>query len=153
MRKIFTIILSALLALNAANAQNSLNSKADNILGDYECFEKGNESRIHITKAADGSYTGTLFWVKDDRDPSTGDCWKDINNPDKSLRGRYVHSLSIINGLKYNADKKQWAKGKIYDPNRGITANCTAQFNDKGDLIIRGSILGIGESITWKRMK
>ena len=153
MKKIFTIIAATFLMTFAANAQNALNSKADSILGDYECFEEGNESRMHITKNADGSFTGTLFWLKDDLDPKTGDCWKDYRNPDKSLRSRYVHDIPLVVGLKYNAEKKQWDKGKIYDPNRGIKANCTAQFSQNGDLVIKGTVLGIGESITWKKMK
>ena len=153
MKKIFTIIAATFLMTFAANAQNALNSKADSILGDYECFEEGNESRMHITKNVDGSFTGTLFWLKDDLDPKTGDCWKDYRNPDKSLRSRYVHDIPLVVGLKYNAEKKQWDKGKIYDPNRGIKANCTAQFSQNGDLVIKGTVLGIGESITWKKMK
>ena len=153
MKKILLIIFAALIAVPMVDAQNVLNSKGDNILGNYECFETNNESRIHFTKEADGTYTGTLFWVKDDIDPKTGDCWKDYKNPDKSLRNRYTHDISIVTGMKYNAEKGQWDKGKIYDPNRGIKVNCTAQFNAAGDLIIRGSVLGIGESITWIRMK
>ena len=140
-------------ALFLAPSQLKAQSSAgDKILGDYECFEQGNESRIRFKRAADGTYSGTLFWVKDDIDPKTGDCWKDYRNPDKSLRDRYTHDITIVEGLKYNPDKKVWEKGKIYDPNRGIKVTCTAQFSASGELIIRGSVLGIGESITWKKM-
>ena len=55
--------------------------------------------------------------------------------------------------MQYNPQKKQWDKGRIYDPNRGIKVSCTARFSANGSLIIRGSVLGIGESITWVRMK
>ena len=154
MKKYLAILAMALMIAPAVtHAQNTLNSAADNILGDYECFDEGNESRMHITKNVDGSFTGTLFWLKDDLDPKTGDCWKDYRNPDKSLRSRYVHDIPLVVGLKYNAEKKQWDKGKVYDPNRGIKANCTAQFSQNGDLVIKGTVLGIGESITWKKMK
>ena len=153
MKKIIAIIAAALFVMPLASAQNALNAKAENILGDYECFETGNESRMHITANADGSYDGTLFWLKYGTDPATGKPWTDIKNPDKSLRDRPVASLTIITGLKYNAEKKVWEKGKIYDPNRGIKVSCTAQFAPDGSLIIRGSVLGIGESITWVKMQ
>lgn len=147
------VTLAALAAMLPALAQNSLNDKAENILGKYECFEKGNESRMQVTVKSDGAYYGKMFWIKDDVDPKTGDCWKDYRNPDKSLRDRYTHDLTFITGLKYNPEKKMWEKGKIYDPNRGIKVTCTAKFADDGTLVIRGSVLGIGESITWKRIK
>ena len=147
MKKVLTILAAMLLAIPTLRAQS-----ADAILGEYECFDKGNESRIRFTKAEDGTYSGTLFWLKDDLDPATGDCWKDSKNPDKSLRSRYTHSICIVSGLKYNVEKNIWEKGKIYDPNRGIKVACTGQFTSDKVLEIRGSVLGIGETIVWHKM-
>jgi uncharacterized protein (DUF2147 family) len=55
--------------------------------------------------------------------------------------------------LKYNKKKCRWEDGKIYDPTRGIKANCQGEFTDDGRLKIRGSLLGIGETVYWTRLK
>lgn len=153
MKKFFLVIATAITAVLTATNINAQNTTPDSIIGDYECTEKGNECKVRIAKEADGTYSGTLFWVKDDIDPKTGEPWRDYRNPDKSLRNRFTHDIKIIEGLKYNAEKKHWEKGKIYDPNRGLKANCNAKFEGEGTLVMRGQVLGIGESIVWKKIK
>lgn len=153
MKKLMTLFVAFVAATFALSAQTALNNKADSILGDFENRVAGDEYRVHFTKNADGSYTGTIYWIKDDIDPKTGDCWKDIHNPDKSLRDRYTHSIPIVEGLKYNAEKKQWDRGKIYDPNRGIKVNLTARFDADGSLTLKGTVLGIGETVKWYPVK
>ena len=51
-------------------------------------------------------------------DPATGKKILDAKNPDKSLRNTPCDQIVIFNGLKYNASKRQWDGGKIYDPQR-----------------------------------
>lgn len=41
---------------------------------------------------------------------------------------------------------------KIYDPQRGIKAKLQVEFTDDGQLKLRGSIPGIGESVYWKKI-
>ena len=57
----------------------------------------------------------------------------------------------LFKGLAYDKDKKQWSGAKIYDPDRGISVKMTAKFENAGTLTIRGTVLGIGESVNWKK--
>ena len=61
--------------------------------------------------------------------------------------------LSNFTGLKYNAKKHRWDGTKIYDPQRGIRASLTVEFTEEGQLKLRGSILGIGESVYWDKIE
>lgn len=153
MRK-FSVIF-ALLALIpfAGKAQNSLNSKPDSVLGVFLVPEKGNDAKVEFTKNADGTYDCSIIWMESPIDPSTGKTWCDIKNPDKSLRGRSCIGLKIIKGLKYDSEKKCWSGTKIYDPNRGIRANVHIVFGSDGRLCLRGTVLGIGETVYWTRVK
>ena len=59
---IFTLVCSVLFALTG-NAQD-INSKGDNIIGEYQSIKDGSKSKIRITKAANGTYTAQVFWVE-----------------------------------------------------------------------------------------
>lgn len=126
---------------------------ADDILGKYESKQGSDEYKVEVTKKADGTYKAQLFWVKDPIDHATGKIALDPKNPDKSLRGVRCDRIVLIDGLHFNADKKQWDKAKIYDPQRGIKVSATAKFLPDGRLSVRGSVMGIGETIYWTRIK
>lgn len=64
---------------------DDMNSKADNIIGDYLVDHKGEKSKVKVFKNADGSYTAQVFWVQN-RTEKDGSVRKDSKNPDKSLR-------------------------------------------------------------------
>lgn len=147
MKKIIVFALSLFTAVGIF-AQN-----ADDIIGKYESRQGNDEYKVEVSKKADGTYKAQLFWVKDPIDHATGKVALDPKNPDKSLRGVRCDRIVLIDGLHFNADKKQWDKAKIYDPQRGIKVSATAKFVPDGRLSIRGSVLGIGETIYWTRIK
>lgn len=153
MKKFFAILAVALCASLGLLAQNSLNEKADSILGEYLVPDPGNDSKVRFTKNSDGTYNCQIFWLEHNINPENGQPWTDLKNPDKSLRSRRCDSIVIISGLKYDADKKVWNGAKIYDPNRGIKANVTCQFMPDGQLMLKGTVLGIGEKVYWKKLK
>lgn len=124
------------------------NSKADAIVGDYFISHKGEESKVRFSRNSDGTYKCQIYWVARDKDAS-GKKILDPKNPDKTLRDTPSDRIILINGLKHNADKKQWDDAKIYDPTRGIKANVTCKFTDDGRLSLRGSVMGIGETVYW----
>ena len=62
MKKIIFTLMCALMVI-AANAQD-LNSKGDNILGNYLSIKDGGKSKIKITKEADGTYKAQVYWVE-----------------------------------------------------------------------------------------
>lgn len=148
------IILSLVLAFVSVFAfgQNALNDKADSILGDYSSTQGGAQYKVHVTKNANGTFKAQIFWVSDPYDKN-GKRNLDVKNPNKSLRSVPTDQVVLFDGLQYNAQDKTWGGTKIYDPQRGINAKVTASFEKDGTLKLRGTVLGIGESAYWKRIK
>lgn len=134
-------------------SQNSLNSKPDSIIGVFLIPEKGNDSKVEFTKNSAGTYDCTIVWMEAPNDPSTGKPWLDYRNPDKKLRNNPTLGLKIIKGLKYDPEKQCWNGTKIYDPNRGISANVRIVFTSDGRLCLKGTVLGIGETVYWTRVQ
>jgi uncharacterized protein (DUF2147 family) len=93
-----------------------------------------------------------MFWVEKPLD-AKGNKRKDVKNPDKSLRNVDIDQVVIVKGLKYDADDKTWGDAKIYDPSKGIRVNVTAEFVSADKLKLRGTILGIGTTIYWSKIK
>ena len=149
MKRIIMTLAMALMCVGAAFAQND---KADNILGKYSGGEGDKAYKLEITKLADGTYQAQIYWLANPLDKN-GEVALDTKNSDKALRSTPMDKVVLIKGLKYNPDKQQWGDAKIYDPERGIKANATARFENSKDLIVRGTVLGIGESVTWSRIQ
>lgn len=148
--KRFLIALTAVLfAMLPASAQSAKNSSADNIIGKYESVQGTDAYKVEVTKNADGTYKAQIYWMKDPFDPRTGKKALDVKNPDKSLRNRPCDQIVLIQNLKYIPAKKVWGDAKIYDPQRGIKANVTAQFLQDGRLSLKATVLGIGETVYW----
>ncbi|MBQ2430190.1 MAG: DUF2147 domain-containing protein, partial [Alistipes sp.] len=78
---------------------------------------------------------------------------KDVKNPDKSLRNVDVDQIVIVNGLQYDAKDKKWGGAKMYDPTKGIRVNATAEFETADKLKLRGTIMGLGVTLYWTRIK
>lgn len=137
------------LAIHQLKAQNARNNdNADNIVGIYKGKQGDDNFKAKIVKLANGTYQGQVIWMERDRD-AKGNLLLDTKNPDKSLRNKPANQIVLFTGLKYNAKKHRWDDTKIYDPQRGIRANLTVEFTNDGRLCIRGSLLGISESVYW----
>lgn len=144
------LLLSALFPSFAQSGDK--NSNADSIVGEYLVPDaKNGDSKVRFTKNSDGTYKCQVSWLQNPIDPSTGKPWLDARNPDKALRTQRADKIVLIQGLKYNAEKKQWDGAKVYDPNRGIKANVTCKFLPSGELQVKGTVMGIGESQNWIR--
>ena len=150
MKKILFTLICALVAV-ASNAQD-LNSKGDNILGNYLSIKDGSKSKIKITKAADGTYTAQVYWVERALD-ANGNKRKDVKNPDKSLRNVDLDKVILVKGLKYDAKDKEWSDTKIYDPGSGKIYSVDIEFKNANTLKVYGNILGIGKTVYWTRIK
>lgn len=151
MKRFVTLLALAFCAILPGAAQSALNNNADSIVGDYYIVQNGDESKVRFSKNADGTYKCQITWLKEDKD-ANGNKYLDTKNPDKSLRNTPSDRIVLINGLKYNPEKKQWDGAKIYDPQRGIKANVTASFSNAKTLKLRGSVMGIGETVYWKKL-
>ena len=151
MKKIFTTILCALFFALPSMAQN-FNENGDAIIGEYLTDRGGSKSKVRITKNADGSYDAQVFWVENPYDEN-GNKRKDVKNPDEALRNVDVDQIVIVKGLKYDAKEKTYGGAKIYDPTKGMRVNASAKFETPDKLKLRGTILGVGVTLYWTRIK
>ena len=151
MKRFMISILCALVFAMPSLAQG-INDKADNIVGEYLTDRGGNKSKVRVTKEADGTYSAQVFWVEKPYD-AKGNKRKDVKNPDKSLRNVDIDQVVIGKGLKYDKEDKEWGGAKIYDPSKGIRVNVTAEFETADKLKLRGTIMGIGTTLYWTRIK
>ena len=146
------LILMTLLCVSPMVAQNALNDKADNIVGTYSGKQGDDYFKAKIVKLSDGTYRGQVIWLEHDRD-TQGRKILDTKNPDKSLRSKPADQIILFSGLKYDAKKHRWDNTKIYDPQRGLKANMTAEFTADGNLRIKGSLMGISEIVYWSKIE
>lgn len=149
-KTIFTLLCTVLFSVPSF-AQN-MNSKGDNIIGEYLYVKKEGDSKIRISKAADGTYTAQVFWVANALDKN-GNKRKDVKNKDKNLRNVELDKVVIIKGLKYDADDKEWGDADIYDPSSGKIYDVDIEFKDAKTLEVYGNIWGIGKTVYWKKIK
>lgn len=129
-----------------------INNNPDSIIGEYLAERGGSKSKVRVTKNADGTYTAQVFWVEHPLEKN-GNKRKDTKNPDKTLRNVDIDKVVLVKGLQYIAEDKEWGGTKIYDPTKGIRVNVSAKFETPDKLKLRGTILGIGVTIYWNRIK
>lgn len=145
--------LIALLLPFAAAMPAFAQNKADDIVGKWFATQDGIDSHVAITRSDDGTYKAQVLWVANATRPD-GTKELDVKNPDKSLRNTPVDEIVLFSGLKFDARKNSWGGTKIYDPTRGIRANVTITLQDEDKTLrLRGSVLGIGETVFWTRME
>lgn len=152
MKKFLTTLVFTMITFMGATAQNALNNSADNIVGVYQSTQNGEKFKAKIVKLTNGTYRGQIIWMENPND-ANGKKRLDTKNPDEKLRNVPCDQIVLFSGLEYNAKKKRWDGTKIYDPQRGMRAKMTAEFEKDGRLKIRGSIMGIGESVYWTKVK
>ena len=150
--KRFLIAIICALFMAAPSMAQGLNDKGDNIIGEYMSDRGGSKSKIRITKNSDGSYDAQVFWVEN-AVGKDGKKRKDEKNPDKALRNVDIDQVVLVKGLKYIPSKKMWGDAKIYDPTKGLKVSATAEFETKDKLKLRGTILGMGVTLYWTRIK
>lgn len=79
----------------------------------------------------------------------------DVHNPDPKRRSQPQVGLTIMQGLRYNADESRWDGGQIYDPDNGRTYSCYVR-PLAGDLLEVKGYIGfalVGRAQVWKRVR
>lgn len=150
-KKIIVALICVVFCATPMYAQ-SKNDNPDSIVGEYLTDRGGSKSKVRVYKEANGTYTAQVFWVENPYDKN-GKKRKDVKNPDEKLRNVDIDKVVLVKGLKYDADDKEWSGAKIYDPTKGIKVNVTAKFEKDGRLKLRGTILGIGKTLYWQKIK
>ena len=147
---IFTLLWATMLAM--PSFAQSINKNGDDIIGEYLTDRGGSKSKVRVTKETNGTYTAQIFWVENPLDKN-GNKRKDVNNPDKNLRNVDIDKVVIVKGLKFDKSEGEWNGAKIYDPSKGIRVNVTCEFVDAKRLKLRGTIMGIGTTLYWTKIK
>jgi uncharacterized protein (DUF2147 family) len=111
------------------------------------------DSKVQVYPCGNAEFCGRLTWIKDSVD-AQGRPYKDTENPDVSLRSRFVKGLTILTGLKSKSPGK-WDAGTIYDPESGKTYRCKAELDGAGKLKFRGfiGVSLLGKTEIWTRME
>lgn len=106
---------------------------------------------IKITRNGD-KFQGQIVWLQEPNDPETGKPKLDKNHPDNSNHTRQIMGLTNMWGFKYTKTGV-WDGGKIYDPKKGSTYDCTIKLKNDNTLEVRGyiGISLIGRTDTWTR--
>ena len=150
--KKFILAIVCAVAMALPSMAQDFKSNPDNIVGEWLTDRGGSKSKVRVTKNADGSYDAQVFWVENPYGED-GKKRKDVKNPDKALRNVDVDQIVIVKGLKYNAEEKNYGGAKIYDPTKGLKVNASAEFETPDKLKLRGTILGMGVTLYWTRIK
>lgn len=150
--RIFSSLFFFLFLFSAAHgAQNHDIDKGDPnaIIGTWKTGE-GN-GMIKITRNGD-KFHGQIVWLKEPIDQNTGKPMLDKNHPDKSNHTRQIMGLTNMWGFKYTKPGV-WEGGKIYDPKKGSTYECTIKLKNDQTIEVRGyvGISLIGRTDTWTR--
>jgi uncharacterized protein (DUF2147 family) len=102
----------------------------------------------------DGLFYGKMIWFSVEAKNKTMEDFRDVNNPNKSLKNRQWKDMVVLHGLKYNQDG-YWSEGKIYDPNSGRTYSSLIKTTGSESIIVRG-FLGfeiLGKSLEFTKIK
>ena len=119
MKKVLALAVCAISVCFSSVAQErGLNISPDEIIGTYYVSHGGENSKVRVFKDKDGTFSAQVFWVEHSTDEN-GNIRLDEKNPDKSLRDTPCDRIIILENLEYNAGKKRWDSGKIYDRTKG----------------------------------
>ena len=151
MKNLLISLIAALVCFSGF-AQNSPATSGDDIIGTYQGTQEGEPFKTSVTKNNDGTYKAQVIWVKNDKDKD-GKKRLDEKNPDKSLRNTPCDKIVLFDHLKYDASRKQWGNTKIYDPTHGIKANVVCHFGKDGSLNVKGSLMGLSQTVVWTKVK
>ena len=91
--------------------------------------EQRKDAKIQINKNND-IFFGKIVWLEKPKDKN-GQWRLDTENPDESLINRKKLGFKILNNLSWDADKKEWNNGEIYDAREGDTYSLFARLKDQ----------------------
>ncbi len=106
--------LQSVVVIAAAGFAVSAPTDAQANLGTWLNTDK--KGKIVLKECGENSLCGKIVWLKEPNDEK-GQPWRDILNPDPSLRGRQVVGIDVLLNTK-KIGPNTW-QGQIYDPEVG----------------------------------
>lgn len=147
MKKFILMLLCLIMTAVTVSAQ----APADKIVGNYKTIRNGVNSKIKIFKKGNG-YCAQVTWV-DNLKMEDGSTRTDVKNPDASKRNVPANQIVLVEKVTYNASKKVWEDGKIYDPTSGKSYKLKMWFDDNDKVLkLRGYIGPFFETMEWTRI-
>lgn len=142
------ILSFALLLLSLA----SFGQKSNKIVGTW--LTQDGDSKVVISKSDNGSFNGTVVWLKNPTEDD-GSEKLDKNNPEEKLQARKINGLTLLSGFSYDEDDDEWTDGTIYDPKSGNTYKCYMWFDGNPNKLQVKGYIGfslIGKKVSWTRV-
>ena len=139
-----------LILISLAICSITLYAQQENDILGYWMNEEG-DAKIQINKNNE-IFSGKIVWLEKPKDEN-GEWRLDTENPDESLRNRKKLGLQILHNLIWDADKKEWNNGEIYDAREGDTYSLFARLKNRKTLDLRGYIgfSLFGKTTSWTR--
>ena len=131
-------LLPALAQMTPVGTWHSIDDKTKEPKAEIRITDGANglSGRIEKTLRKDADHKATCTECQDER------------------KGQPMVGLEIIRGAKKAEGKDVWEDGKILDPESGKNYTLRLTPKDGGSkLDVRGSVLGIGRTQTWVRVK
>jgi len=139
--RIFHILFTAVISFPLVSKEDT------SIIG----YWKTSQSIVHI-KVCEEGLCGTIehIFVDEGVDPKS---ILDKNNKKKSLRGRSLVGVNLLEEFNYIEGENKISGGKIYDPGRGKIFKSNLYLLDSGNLKVEGCLLRLCGHEEWKPME
>lgn len=108
------------------------------------------DARVRVNRCGD-ELCGTVVWLKDKIDPSTGKPFTDNKNPDQALAKRPIIGLPLFLGMKH-AGPGKWS-GHIYNADDGKTYVSNVSITGPAALRVEGCIGSLCGGESWTRSR
>src|SRR5450756_1216632 len=127
----------ALIALAVGGSAFASPARAQHPAGVW--LTKDQDAHVRIA-ACGGAICGTIVWLKDPIDKSTGKPPVDEHNPDAAKRSRPLHGIQVMYGMRPSGPGK-WT-GHLYNADDGRTYSGKLTFSGGNSLVLQGCALG-----------
>ncbi len=136
--------LSFLIPVILFIALNTFAQRADEIIGKYHL---PNDLDVEIFEDG-GKYFGRIIALNNFRSGQT----KNVNNPDELKKKEPLIGKIIIKDLEYDTEEKQWLKGNMYGPEKGMVFNLKITEIREKEIEVVGSKFIMWRTLTWKKI-
>ena len=114
---------------------------------------------IQIEQVGD-QYEGHIVWQlhdtygPEDGPELDGKTVTDRKNPDPALRSRPLTGLRLLWGLRYDAARRMWVDGRVYNSENGKVYQCQIHLLSENKLSLRGyiGVSLLGGNTVWTRV-
>ena len=125
-------------------------SERDDVLGKWLVEDKSGV--IEIFKCKD-KYCGRTVWIKPTADHPDPAKKLDVQNPDPKKRSQKLLGKTVLWGLTYDPEERNFTDGSIYNSRNGKVYSCRVTLKSANELHLRGfiGISLIGQTTVWTR--